>query len=261
MLPTKWLQIPSWRSVAAILRWEVLRRFHAGWSEASRGLGLAAIAGILVTLEPILGRQYVATLLPGVAAALLLHPVLRAGGGFTGEFDLPRRWRTLPVPLPWFGLAGFLPRLAVNLMGTLLLLGFFAGRGYSVSFVVHPLYGLTWLLLIPGALGWGLAISSLSMLTGSVSSIRWGFRRVLEWVGAVFVPAASLPSVLYGLHHAVPHAYLVAAGRGLQGGREALTGTLLIGAATSLVALTVGTLMFVVVLDRHVQAGRFDPPV
>lgn len=261
MLPTKWLRIPSWRSVAAVFRWELFRSLHAGWGEISRGMGLMAMAGILVSLEPVLGRNYLELLLPGLAAALLLHPLLRAGSVFAGEVVLPRRWRTLPLPLPWFGLVGFLPRLLVNLLGLLLFLSFFAGGGYAVPFLVHPLFWLGWILLIPGALGWGLIITTLALLADRTSSLRWGFRRLFEWIGAVFVPAASLPASVYPLHYAIPHAYLAGVGRGLRGGTEGLGSLLLGGGGVGLLLLLAGVGFYLVVLDRHVQRGRFDPPV
>ncbi len=261
MLPGKWLRIPSWRGVAAVFRWELIRNLHAGWGEVSRGVGLLAVAGILVGLEPILGRDYLELLLPGLTAALLLHPPLRAGSVFAGEEVLPRRWRTLPVPLPWFGLVGFLPRLIVNLLGVLLFLGFFLGSGYSVPFFHHPLFWLGWVLLLPGTLGWGLIVTGLSLLADRTSTLRWGFRRLFEWLGAVFVPAASLPALLHPLHYAVPHAYLAGVGRALQGGSEGLGVVLLTGFGVSLALLLLGAAFYLVVLDRYVQRGRFDSPV
>lgn len=261
MFPTKWLQIPSWRSVAAVFRWEMIRHVHAIWGEVARAVGLVALAGILLAVEPLVGRDYVRVLLPGLTAALLLHPVLSAGKLFTRESLFPRRWRTLPVPLPWFGLAGFFPRLALNLLGTVVFLGIFRWSGYGVVYMMHPLFWVGWFLLVPGALGWGLIVTSLALLTGQGTSLRWGTRRLFEWVGAVFVPASALPVFVLPFHYLVPHGYLAELGRTLGGGtNRSVLKALVGGAGIGLLVLVAGGCCFAYVLHRYVQTGRFDHP-
>ena len=245
------------RRLKLLLRYEFLKTMNRSWFVFSRLVGLLAIAGIILTIPRGTAGDYIELLLPGLATVFLLHPFLKAGKVFAESYSLPTSWRDLPVPQQLFVFCGLPGELVLNLGGLLIFFLLMTAGGYSTAFLVNPYYWLFYFSLLPGALGWGLVLNSLGLLVEEEKIAPAG-RRVIEWLGGVFVLADWLPTGLYQLSFIFPHSYLAGLGRELV--RNQQPGSLFYpaGAAVSFTVLLVGVVVFQLVLERALQDGKID---
>ncbi len=240
-----------------LLRYEFLKITNRSWAIFFKLVGLLVIAGIILSIPAEIGGQYIEILLPGLATVFLLHPFLHAGKVYTGGFKLPASWRSIPVPPVFWGLYGLAGKLVINSGGLVIFFLLMAAGGYSTSFLLSPYYWLLYFALIPGALGWGLLFQALSLVVETGDTGR-GLRRVVEWLGGVFIRPLWLPPVLYQLSYIFPHTYLSGLGRELIKNQRPASWFYPAGAVVSFLVLGAGAASFYMVLKRALQHGKVD---
>lgn len=249
--------LPNTVQFRTLLRFEFIKLMNRGAVIFLRLIGLLAVSGIILINPGKFSSDYGRVLIPGLATIFLLHPFLSAGRAFSRGFGLPCSWRCSPGSWILFIFLDIPGKLILNILGLGIFAFILSTGGYSVIFLLDPRYWLYYLALIPGALGLGLLIQAVYLALDTESG-GWEFRRLIEFLGGVFIRPEWLPAGIYYISFLFPHAYLSELGRVLIKNSKPAGWYYPGGVLVCILLLVVGGLIFKTVLSKSVQQGKME---